>query len=67
MEAGHQVLVRMREARLKQGGDKQDLVVKTSDLELKDPDNPKMHHLGRTQTYPTLRNRKHSLPDYPYS
>ena len=50
MEAGHQVLVRMREARLKQGGDKQDLVVKTSDLELKDPDNPKMHHLGRTQT-----------------
>lgn len=67
MEADHQVLVRMREAQLKQGGDKQGLVVKASNLELKDPYNPKMHHLGRTQTRPVLRNRKHSVSNYLYS
>lgn len=42
-------------------------LIKASDLELKDPDNPKMHHLERTQTCPTLRNRKHSLSNYFYS
>lgn len=66
MEAGHQDLVRIGEAWLKQGGENQDLVDKASDVDLKDPDNPKMHHLGRIQTFPTLRNRRciNSIPKF---
>lgn len=66
MEAGQQDLVRMGEAWLEQGGENQDLVDKASDVELKDPDNPKMHHLGRIQTFPTLRNRRciNSIPKF---